>query len=106
MSAMGWALMLGSFQCQGVLLRAVLHMVGQGLAVLQQVRHGWVVFFIYFFISPILSSLSNASSVGRRLDILKYCGLGRYNPAIVTTGGVLAKYWLTLSRSRLAQVQC
>ena len=42
-------------------------------------------FFIYFFNSSILSSFSNASSVGRRLDILKYCGLGRYNPAVVVS---------------------
>ena len=53
-------------------------------------------FFIFFFISSILSSFPDASSVGRRLDILKYCGLGRYNTAVVvisfTTGGVLAKY--------------
>ena len=35
------------------------------------------------FISSILSSFSNASSLGRRLDILIYCGLGRYNPTVV-----------------------
>ena len=32
-----------------------------------------------------LSSFSNASSVGRRLDILKYCGLGHYNPVVVVS---------------------
>ena len=37
----------------------------------------------FFFISSTLSSFSNAPSVGRRLDILKYCGLGRFNPAVV-----------------------
>ena len=42
-------------------------------------------FFIFFFISSILSSFSNASSVEKRLDILKYCGLGRYNPAVVVS---------------------
>ena len=42
-------------------------------------------FFFFFFNSSILSSFSNASSVGRRLDILKYCGLGRYNPAVVVS---------------------
>ena len=54
-------------------------------------------FFLIFFISSILSSFSDASSLGRWLDILKYCGLDRYNPTVVvvTTGGVLAKYWLT-----------
>ena len=45
-----------------------------------------VVFFFFFFvISSILSSFSNASSVGRRLDIQKYCGLGRSNPAVVVS---------------------
>ena len=41
--------------------------------------------FIIFLISSILSSFSNASSVGRRLDILKYCGLGCYNTAVVVS---------------------
>ena len=45
-------------------------------------------FFIYFFISSILSSFSNASSLERRLDILKYCGLGCYNPTVV-----VSYYW-------------
>ena len=46
-----------------------------------------VFFFIIiiFFISSILSSFSNASSLGRRLDKLKYCGLGRYNPTVVVS---------------------
>ena len=39
--------------------------------------------FILFLNSSIISSFSNVSSVGRRLDILKYCGLGRSNPAVV-----------------------
>ena len=55
---------------------------------LQQVRDGWAVFFIYIYISSrlyILSSFSNAASVGRLLDVLKYCGLGRYNPAVVVS---------------------
>ena len=67
-------------------------MVGQGPAVLAA-GAGWVgyvfwVFFVVvvvFLISSILSSFSNASSVGRRLDILKYCGLGRSNPAVVVS---------------------
>ena len=47
---------------------------------------GQVGCFLYiFFSSSILSSFSNAQSVGRRLDILKYCGLGRYNPAVVVS---------------------
>ena len=42
-------------------------------------------FFFVLFISSILSSFSDASSLGRRLDILKYCGLGRYNPTVVVS---------------------
>ena len=61
--------------------------LGRGLLCLQQVRDGWAIYFIlfFFFISSILSSFSNASSVGRRLDILKYCGLCGYNPAVVVS---------------------
>ena len=46
--------------------------------------------FFYFFLFPLayLSSFSNASSFGRRLDILKYCGLGRFNPTVV-----VSYYW-------------
>ena len=79
---LGRAMVLGSFQCQGVLL--LWHMIGQGPAVLAACA-GRVTIFYIFFISSILSSFSNASSVGRRLDILKYCGLGRYNPAVVVS---------------------
>ena len=42
----GWAMVLGSFQCRGVLL--LLHIVGQGPAVLAAVRDGWAIFFIFF----------------------------------------------------------
>ena len=38
-----------------------------------------------FFISSILSSFSDASALGRRLDTLKYCGIGRYNPTVVVS---------------------
>ena len=83
-------MVLGSFQCQGVLL--LWNTVGQGPAVLAagagRVGCFWLFFFclfVFFVISSILSSFSNASSVGRRLDILKYCGLGRYNPAVVVS---------------------
>ena len=72
-------MVLGSFQCRGVLL--LWHMVGQGPAVLAG-RVGCS-FVVDFFISSVLSSFSNASSLGRRLDILKYCGLDRYNQTIV-----------------------
>ena len=51
---------------------------------LQQVRDGWAVLFVFFILS-ILSSFSNASFLGRRLDILKYCGLGRYNSTVVVS---------------------
>ena len=73
--------MLGSFQCWGTLL--LWHIVGQEPAVLTAVA-GRVGFF-YFFISSILSSFSNASSLGRQLDILKYCGFGCYNPTVVVS---------------------
>ena len=39
----------------------------------------------FFFIFCLSSSFSNASSVGRRLDVLKYCGIGLYNPAVVVS---------------------
>ena len=66
---LGWAMVLGSFQCQGVLL--LWYRVGKGPAVLAAGAGWWAILF--FFISSILSSFSNASYVGRRLDILKYC---------------------------------
>ena len=74
---LGRAMVLCSFQCRGVLL--LWHMVGQGPAVLA------AMFYFIFLNSSILSSFSNASSVGRRLDILKYCGLGPSNPAVVVS---------------------
>ena len=92
---LGRAMVLGSSQGWGILL--LWHMVGQGPVVLVA-GAGWVgCFLCVFFIASILSSFSNASSVGRRLDILKYCGLSHYNPGVVsvTTGVVsTAKYWL------------
>ena len=60
---LGWAMVLGSFQCRGVLL--LLHIVGQGPAVLAA-RDGWAIFFFYMFH---LSSLSNVLSFGRRLNM-------------------------------------
>ena len=79
-------MVLGSFQGRGVLL--FWHMVGQGPAVLAAGagRVGCFLLFFFFcfvFISSILSSFSKASSLRRQLDILKYCGLGRYNPTVV-----------------------
>ena len=79
---LGRAMVLGSFQCRGVLL--LWHMVGQGPTACNRCGTGGL-FFFFFFNSSILSSFSNASSVGRQLDILKYCGLGRYNPAVVVS---------------------
>ena len=69
--------MLGSFQCQGVLLPW--HMVGQGPAVLAA-GVGRVGYFLFFILSILY-----ASSLGRQLDILKYCGLDHYNPAVVVS---------------------
>ena len=74
-------MVLGSFQCRDVPL--LWHIAGQGPAVLAA-GAGRVGYFIFcFFILSILSSFFNASSVRRRLDILKYCGLGHYNPAVI-----------------------
>ena len=70
-------------------------MVGQGPVVLAAGAGRVGCFCVFFSVSSILSSFSNASSLGRRLDILKYCGLGRYNPTVVVSYYVLAKYWLT-----------
>ena len=63
-------------------------MVGQGAAVLAAGAGRVGCLFIYFFVCfilSILSSFSNASSLWRWLDILKYSGLGRYNPAVVVS---------------------
>ena len=85
-------MVLGSFQCQGVLL--LWYMVG--LLCLQHVRDGWAVFFffcfffcLFFFFHLIHPIFSNASSLWRWLDILKYCGTGRYNHPTV----VVSYYW-------------
>ena len=75
-------MVLGSFQCRGVLL--LWHMVGQGPAVLAA-GAGRLGCFLFF--SSRLS-FSNASSLGRQLYILKYCGLGCYNPTVV-----VSYYW-------------
>ena len=54
----GWAMVLGSFQCRGVLL--LLHTVGQGSAVLAA-GAGRVGYIFYIFH---LSSISNVLSFG------------------------------------------
>ena len=51
-------------------------------------RDGWAVFGVLFFFHLVYPIFSNASSLGRRLDRLKYCGLGRYNPTVV-----VGYYW-------------
>ena len=60
---LGRAMVLGSFQCQGVLL--LWHMVGQGPAVLAAGAGRVGCFLGFVFLSSILSSFSNASSLGR-----------------------------------------
>ena len=52
---LGWAMVLDSFQCRGVLL--LLHIVGQGPAVLAA-GVGWVgyIIFIFFIYLPFLMS--------------------------------------------------
>ena len=85
-SPCGWlvrAMVLGSFQCWGVL--RLWHIVGQASSVLAAGAGRVDCFLFYFFISSILSSFSNASFLGRRLEILKYCELGRSNPTVVVS---------------------
>ena len=57
----GWAMVLGSFKCRGVLL--LLHIVGQGPALLAAVA-GRVGYIFYVFH---LSTISNVLSFGRQL---------------------------------------
>ena len=57
--------------------------------------------FVFFHLAS-LSSFTNASSLGKLLDILKYQhGLGLYNPTELsfTTGGVPAKVPFSRSKS-------
>ena len=72
---LGWAMVLGSFQCRGVLL--LLHIVGQGPAVLAAGagRVGYI-----FFYSFHLSSLSNVLSFGRRLNMTEILWFRLLNP--------------------------
>ena len=61
-------------------------MVGQGPAVLAA-GAGWVGYVLFYFFNLVypIFLFSNASSVGRRLDILKYCGVGRSDQALVVS---------------------
>ena len=86
---LGRAMVLGSFQCRGVLL--LWHMAGACCACSRCGTGG--LFFLFFFCCffffvchlSILPSFSNALSLGRRLHILKYYGLGRYYPRVVVS---------------------
>ena len=51
---LGWAMVLGSFQCHGVLL--LLHVVGQGHAVLAAEAEQVGYIFIFFIYLPFLMS--------------------------------------------------
>ena len=66
--------MLGSFQCRGVLL--LLHIVGQGSAVLAA-GAGRVDYIFYIFH---LSSLNNVLSFGRRLNMTEIFWFQLLNP--------------------------
>ena len=71
---LGWVMALGSFQCRGVLL--LLHIVGQGPAVLAA-GAGRVGYIFYIFH---LSSLSNVLSFGRRLKMTEILWFRLLNP--------------------------
>ena len=71
---LGWAMVLGSFQCWGILL--LLHIVGQGPAVLAA-GVGRVGYIFYIFH---LSSLSNVLSFGRRLNMTEILWFWLLNP--------------------------
>ena len=60
-------------------------MVGQGPAVLVAGAGQWAVFFFLVLFSSRLSHFPFLMPhlEGRRLDILKYCGLGSYNQTVV-----------------------
>ena len=70
----GWAMVLGSFQCLGVLL--LLHIVGKGPAVLA--AGAWRVGYIFYIFH--LSSLSNVLSFGRRLNMTEILWFRLLNP--------------------------
>ena len=71
---LGWAMVPGSFQCRGVLL--LLHIVGQGRAVLAA-GAGRVGYIFYNFH---LSSLSNVLSFRRRLNMTEILWFWLLNP--------------------------
>ena len=67
-------MVLGSFQCRGVLL--LLHIIEQGPAVLAA-GAGWMGYIFYIFH---LSSLSNVLSFGRRLNMTEILWFRLLNP--------------------------
>ena len=71
---LSWAMVLGSFLCRGVLL--LLHIVGQGPAVLAA-GAGRVGYIFYIFH---LSSLSNVLSFGRQLNMTELLWFRLLNP--------------------------
>ena len=71
---LGWAMVLGSFQCRGVLL--LLHIVGQGPAVFATGAE-WVGYIFYIFH---LSSLSDVLTFGRRLNMTEILWFRLLNP--------------------------
>ena len=71
---LGWAMVLGSFQCWGILL--ILQIVGQGPAVLA-VGAGRVGYILYIFH---LSSLSKILSFGRWLNMTEILWFRLLNP--------------------------
>ena len=73
---LGWAMVLGSFQCRGVLL--LLHIVGQGPVVLAVVT-GRVAYMFYSFH---LSSFSNVLTFGRRLNMTEILWFRLLNPYV------------------------
>ena len=75
---LGWAMVLGSFQCRGILL--LLHIVGQGPVVLVAGagRVGYIYIYIFFFH---LSSLFNVLSFGRWLNMTEILWFWLLNPS-------------------------
>ena len=94
-------MVLGSFQCRGVLL--LLHIVGQGSAVLAA---GAVSSSFYIFH---LSSLSNVLSFGRRLNMTEILWFQLLNPngsCQLLPGKSSLITGQPLRRSKPAQEQC
>ena len=84
-TCLGRAMVLGTFQCRGVLL--LLHMVGQGPTVLAA-GAGQVGCFLFFSSHQSYLPFLMPHVFGVWLDILKYCGFGRYNLTVV-----VSYYW-------------